>query len=65
MKERKMAMVGKQINLKDTDQTENDLNYWLSRSPQERLQAVTMMVRQNIAVGQRMNRTLTSKRTMK
>lgn len=65
MKERKMAMVGTQIALKDSNQNENELKYWLSRSPQERLQAVTTLVRQNMAIGQRMDRTYTSKRIMK
>lgn len=42
---KKMAMVGTQIALKDSNQNENKLKYWLSRSPQERLQAVTTLVR--------------------
>ncbi len=65
MKERKMVMVAQQINLKDPQQEANDLAYWLSRTPQERLQAVTMLIRQNMTAGQRMDKTVFSKRPMK
>ena len=57
--QRKMAMVAKQINLKDPNQEESDLDYWLSKTPQERLQAVTFLI------GQKMDRTVSSKRMMK
>jgi hypothetical protein len=63
--QRRMAMVAKQINLKDPNQEEVDLDYWLSKTPQERLQAVTFLIRQNIPVGQKMDRTVSSKRMMK
>ena len=63
--QRKMAIVAKQINLKDPNQEESDLDYWLSKTPQERLQAVTFLIRQNMAIGQKMDRTVSSKRMMK
>ena len=63
--QRKMAMVAKQIDLKDPNQEEADLKYWLSKTPQERLQAVTFLIRQNMVAGQRMDKTVASKRLMK
>ncbi|MFN3852325.1 MAG: hypothetical protein ACK4NY_23010 [Spirosomataceae bacterium] len=63
--QRKIAMVANQIHLKDPHQEEADLAYWLSKTPQERLQAVTLLIRQHIPVGQRMDRTVSAKRTMK
>ena len=62
---RKMAMIGKQIELKDPNQDTDDLVYWLSKTPQERLQAVTMLIRQNMTMGQRMDKTCATQRPMK
>jgi hypothetical protein len=63
--ERKMAMVAKQISLKDQNQESADLEYWLSKTPQERLRAVTTLITQNMTNEQRMDKTVTSKRLMK
>ena len=63
--ERKMAMVSKQISLKDINQDAYDLEYWLSKTPQERLQTVTFLIRQNMPIGQKMDRTYSAKRLMK
>lgn len=60
-----MAMVSKQISLKDPNQDVYDLEYWLSKTPQERLQTVTLLIRQNMAIGQKMDRTFCTKRLMK
>ncbi len=60
-----MAMVSKQISLKDTNQDVYDLEYWLSKTPQERLQTVTFLIRQNMPIGQKMDRTYSAKRQMK
>ena len=38
---RKIAMVSKQISLKNVNQEAYDLEYWMSKTPQERLQSVT------------------------
>ena len=65
MIQRKMVMVANQINLKDMNQEAYDLSYWLSKTPQERMQAVTFLVRQNMASGQRMDKTVWAKRSMK
>jgi hypothetical protein len=63
--QRQMAMVAKQISLKDQNQESADLEYWLSKTPQERLQAVTILIRQNMDKEQRMDKTVASKRLMK
>lgn len=60
-----MAMVSKQISLKDTNQDVYDLEYWLSKTPQERLQTVTLLIRQNMPISQKMDRTFCTKRFMK
>ena len=65
MVQRKMVMVANQINLKDANQEAYDLSYWLLKTPQERMQAVTYLVRQNMTPGQRMDKTVWAKRSMK
>ena len=63
--QRKMAMVSKQINLKDVNQEAYDLEYWMTKTPQERLQAVTILIRQNMIAGQKMDRSFHQQRQMK
>lgn len=43
---RKIAMVRQQFDMKMHDQASEDLKYWLSKTPQERLAAVTFLVHQ-------------------
>ncbi|AYQ35976.1 hypothetical protein DTQ70_29155 [Runella sp. SP2] len=62
---RNMALVGTKTHQHIYNQEESDLAYWLSRSPIERLQAVTNLVRQTLPVGKRMNRKVANKKTMK
>jgi hypothetical protein len=62
MKERKMALFSRQIHLKDPNQEIDDLAYWLAQSPQQRLHAVTIFIRQNMKQGQRMDKSIASKR---
>lgn len=62
---RKMALVGKQISLHKPDQATDDLEYWLSKKPVERIAAVTTLIRQNLKANQRMDKTFTSQRAMK
>jgi hypothetical protein len=61
---RKIAAVLKKVNLKDYDEKQNDLEYWLSKTPLERLAALTLLVRQNLKPGQRMDKTKFSQRKM-
>jgi len=54
---RKMAMVVHKYNMDEHDQGSQDLDYWLTKSPLERLSAVTFLVRQYLKPGQRMDKT--------
>lgn len=62
---RNMDLVATKNHQNTYSQEESDLAYWLSRSPQERLQAVTHLVKQTLPVGQRMNKQVANKKTMK
>lgn len=57
-KERKMAMVVTKVTLHDRNQSFNDTNYWLSKTPLERLSAVTVLIKQTLKPGQRMDKTI-------
>lgn len=39
-----MALVGKQISLHKPDKATDDLAYWLSKKPVERIAAVTTLI---------------------
>lgn len=62
---RKIAMVFNQIEMKTNDQDKDDLEYWLGKTPQERLAGVTFLVRQTLDPHQRMDKNIFSQRTMK
>ena len=62
---RKMAMVGHKYNMNEQDQASQDLNYWLTKSPLERLSSVTFLVRQYLKPGQRMDKTKFKKSTIR
>lgn len=62
---RKIAMVRRQVDMKTSDQAEDDLNYWLSKTPQERIAAVTFLVNQMLKPLERMDKTVFSQRKMK
>lgn len=62
---RKIAMVKRQVDMKTSDQAADDLEYWLSRTPQERIAAVTFLVNQMLKPAQRMDKTVFSQRKMK
>lgn len=62
---RKIDMVRRQVDMKAADQAEDDLKYWLSKTPQERIAAVTFLVNQMLNPSQRMDKTVFSQRNMK
>lgn len=62
---RKIAMVRGEVERDKVTQANEDLTYWLSKTPQERLAAVTFLVMQRLAPSQRMDRTAFSKRIRK
>lgn len=48
----------KKINLNDKEQLQSDLDYWLSRTPEERLSAVEILRRQYNGNSARLQRTV-------
>lgn len=62
---RKIAMVKAQFDMKTYDQASEDLKYWLNKTPQERIAAVTFLVRQMLEPGQRMDRSVFIRRKLK
>ena len=61
----KIARVVRKAPMKEIDQDAEDLDYWLSRSPGERLAAVCFLVAQSLKPGERMDKTLVTKRKLK
>lgn len=62
---RKIAMVKHQYEMNTHDQATLDLEYWLTKTPQDRIAAVTFLVHQSLKPGQRMDRTAFSRRKLK
>lgn len=62
---RKIAMVFNQTDLKNSNQSLEDFSFWQSKTPQERLAAVTFLVNQNLKPFQRMDKTISSQKIMK
>lgn len=50
--------------LKEIDEEQEDINYWLSKSPIERFAALTMIIRQSLKPGERMDKTFVVQRQM-
>jgi hypothetical protein len=59
---RKIQMTANRIDRKDHDEEAQNRAYWLSRTPGERLDAVTMLRSQVLKKGQRMNKEFAMKR---
>ncbi|WP_293301305.1 hypothetical protein [Pedobacter sp. UBA4863] len=56
-KVRAIAPVLRQVQMKNADDEQHDLEYWLSKSLKERAAAVTFIISQSLAKGQRMDKT--------
>ncbi|MBC6109888.1 hypothetical protein H7U22_05585 [Pedobacter sp. CCM 8938] len=56
-KVRKIAMVVNKYNMHEHDQSLEDLKYWLTKTPIERVSAVTFLIQQHLKPGQRMDKT--------
>ena len=54
---RKIVPVVKKGLLKDLEKEDSDLDYWLSKTPQERIAAITFLVMSSLKPGTRMDRT--------
>lgn len=61
---RKMQMVANRVNRLNHDEETQNRSFWLSRTPGERLNAVTLLRSQVLAKGQRMDKEFGMKRKM-
>ncbi|WP_439582793.1 hypothetical protein [Dyadobacter bucti] len=62
---RKIAMVRNQVEMKTGDQASDDLDYWMGKTPGERLAAVTFLVNQILKPSQRMDKSAVFRKNMK
>lgn len=60
----KISPVVRKALLKDIDEEYEDMLYWLSRPPQERIAAVTELISHSLKPGQRMDKTAIVKRKL-
>jgi len=61
----KLEKVVRKVLLHEIDEELEDLEYWLSKSPQERVAAVTFIVSQSLIPGQRIDKTMVKKRQLR
>lgn len=61
----RMEQVVRKGPMKEIDQYSEDLDYWLTRSPEERLAAVSFLVAQSVKPGERMDKNFVRKRKLK
>lgn len=54
---RKIVPVVRKVMMKEANDEQNDLEYWLSRPVSERAMAVTQIINQSLTKGQRMDKT--------
>jgi hypothetical protein len=62
---RKIIPVVRKVALNEANDYKQDLNYWMRKTPAERLAAVTFLSRQSIKKGQRMDKTKILKRKLR
>ena len=62
---RKIALVVRKVMLKDANDEERDLKYWLTKQVKERAAAVTYLISQSLTKGQRMDKTIVVKKSLK
>jgi hypothetical protein len=60
----KLIPVVRKRTLKSFDEEDEDLQYWLSKTPQERIAAVTFIIGQSLKPGERMNKAIIHKRKL-
>ena len=60
----KIVPVVRKAMLRDIDESYEDMLYWLSKSPQERIAAVTELRSQYLKPGQRMDKTIVINRKL-
>ena len=59
-----IAPVVRKAVLKEIDEGYEDMLYWLSKTPQERIAAVTQLRSHSLSPGQRMDKTVVIKRKL-
>lgn len=64
MAERKIVPIVRKALLKDIDEEYEDMLYWLSKTPQERIAAVTELRSHFLKPGQRLDKTVLIKRQL-
>jgi predicted NAD-dependent protein-ADP-ribosyltransferase YbiA (DUF1768 family) len=62
---RRMAMIGARVNRKTHKEEEQNLEFWLSRSVEERVEAVTRLRAQVLRKNQRLNKKVGHKRNLR
>lgn len=62
---RKMVPILRKVALKEANDYTQDLNYWMTKTPAERLSALTFLVRQTIKRDQKLDKTKIIKRKLK
>lgn len=60
----KIIRVVRQAVLKELDESYEDMQYWLSKTPQERIAAVTQLRSHCLTPGQRIDKTVVIKRKL-
>ncbi|MFD1256312.1 hypothetical protein ACFQ3S_05845 [Mucilaginibacter terrae] len=60
----RIVPVVRRAKLKEIDEDLEDMTYWLSRPPQERIAAVTRLITMHLQPGQRMDKTYVVKRKL-
>lgn len=60
----KIIPVVRKAVLKEIDESHEDMLFWLSKSPRERIAAVTQLRSHTLKPGQRMDKTVVIKRKM-
>ncbi|MGY0039917.1 hypothetical protein [Pedobacter sp. NJ-S-72] len=61
---RKIVPVLRRVMMKDANDEQDDLKYWLGRPVKERAAAVTYIISQSLTKGQRMDKTKLVKKRM-
>jgi hypothetical protein len=61
----KVVPVARKVLMKDANDDENDLRYWLSQPVQKRAEATTFLIMQMLKKGQRMDKTIINKINVK
>ncbi|WP_158828775.1 hypothetical protein [Mucilaginibacter lacusdianchii] len=60
----KIVPIVRKAKLKDLDQEMEDIQYWLSRPPYERMAAVTRLIAMHLQPGQRMDKMFVTRRKL-